>query len=124
VSLRHCLARGVLDTLGDLTDLVGNPSEGILTLLAVLCAFRHFLSLLESSRFPVAAVLSTDLRVLMFSGNRPRYVHLRHTYPLIRYTNVSGRWREMSPKATRYYSFGSRQTQGEVRSICCLVLRQ
>src|SRR5215208_2575756 len=53
----------VLDTLGDLTDLVGNPSEGTLTLLAVLCAFRHFFSLLESIRFPVAAVLSADLRV-------------------------------------------------------------
>jgi len=66
--LTHRLPRGILDTLGDLTDLVGNPSEGTLTLLAVLCAFRHFFSFFESFRFPVAGVLSADLRVYMLSG--------------------------------------------------------
>src|SRR5215212_9921442 len=35
----------------------------------------------------------------MLSGYRPRYVHLRHTYPLIRYTNVSGRWRGNEPQS-------------------------
>lgn len=35
----------------------------------------------------------------MLSGNRPRYVHLRHTYPLIRYTNVAGRWRGNEPQS-------------------------